>query len=195
VNPLPRLILASQSPRRLELLRQLGLEFDVCPARVEELHQDDFTATELSLLNAHRKARAVAKHYPDHLVLGADTLVSRGNRLYGKPASRPDAARMLAELAGQTHQVVTGVCLLHLRAGQESLFAETTHVTFRPLTPDQINAYLTAVNPLDKAGAYGIQERGWELLANLTGSFSNVVGLPIERLAAELERWRGTGPV
>jgi septum formation protein len=194
MKTLPPLILASQSPRRAELLRQLGVEFDVCHAQVVELHQEEFTATELCLLNAHRKARAVAKRYPDHLVLGADTLVSRGTRLYGKPANAADAARILTELAGQTHQVVTGVCLLHLRMARESLFAETTDVTFRPLTPEQIEAYMAAVNTLDKAGAYGIQERGWELVANLTGSFSNVVGLPVERLQAELERWGEDGP-
>jgi septum formation protein len=189
MSRLPSLILASQSPRRRELLGQLGIEFDVSPARVEELHHEEFTATELSLLNAHRKARAVAKQYPDCLVLGADTLVVLENRRYGKPANLGDASRMLAELAGHTHQVVTGVCLLHLRTRRESLFAETTNVTFRPLTPAQIAAYLDAVNPLDKAGAYGIQERGTDLVANLTGSFSNVVGLPLERLQAELELW------
>jgi septum formation protein len=182
------LILASASPRRQELLRQLQVEFEVWPAGVEELHQEQLTARELSLLNAYRKARAVAKKFPDHTVLGADTLVCLGPRLYGKPTGLPDAARMLRELGGQTHQVVTGVCLLRLRAHRETMFAETTEVTFRPLTKEQIDAYLLAVNPLDKAGAYAIQERGGELVADVSGSYSNVVGLPLERLRQELRR-------
>lgn len=189
MSKLPALILASASPRRRDLLQQMGVEHTVCVARVDEWRREELTAAELGMLNAHRKARAVAKHYPDRLVLGADTLVVLDGRLYGKPADLGDASRMLAELAGHTHQVVTGVCLLELRAGREALFAETTDVTFRSLTPAQIAAYLEAVNPLDKAGAYGIQERGTDLVANITGSFSNVVGLPLERLEAELERW------
>jgi len=190
------LILASASPRRQELLRRLRVEFEVWPAGVEELHQEQLTARELSLLNAYRKARAVAKQFPDHTVLGADTLVSLGPRLYGKPTDLPDAARMLRELGGNTHQVVTGVCLLHLRAHRETLFAETTEVTFRPLSPEQIEAYLLAVKPLDKAGAYAIQERGGDLIADVSGSYSNVIGLPLERLREELSRLgrRGSDP-
>jgi septum formation protein len=182
------LILAAASPRRQELLRQLRIPFEVWPAGVEELHQEQLTARELSLLNAYRKARAVAKKFPDHTVLGADTLVNLGSRLFGKPSGLSDAARMLRDLGGQTHQVVTGVCLLRLRAHDETLFAETTEVTFRPLTQAQIEAYLLAVNPLDKAGAYAIQERGGDLVANVSGSYSNVIGLPLERLREELDR-------
>jgi len=183
------LILASTSPRRLELLRQLPVTLEVWPAGVAELHHEQLTARELSQLNAYRKARAVAKRFPDHTVLGADTLVSLGSSLYGKPTDLADAARMLRELGGQTHQVVTGVCLLRLRTHQETLFAETTEVTFRPLTAGQIHAYLQAINPLDKAGAYAIQERGSDLVTDVRGSYSNVVGLPLERVREELDRW------
>ena len=180
------LILASASPRREELLRGLGIDFAVCPARVAEVHQEQLTARELSLLNAFRKARDVARQFPDQQVLGADTLVSLGPRLYGKPRDLGEAARMLRELAGRTHQVVTGVCLLHWRARRQRLFAEVTDVVFSPLTAGQIEAYLAAVNPLDKAGAYAIQERGSDLVAGIVGSYSNVVGLPLERLQEEL---------
>ncbi len=186
---LPRVVLASASPRRQELLRELGVPFVVAPAQTAELHHEQLTAGELCLINAHRKAMAVARRFPDALVLGADTLVTLGTTLFGKPADLADAARMLGQLAGQSHHVVTGVCLLHLRRHRERLFAETTTVTFRPLNPEQIRAYLTAINPLDKAGAYAIQEHGDDLVAGIVGSYSNVVGLPLERLRAELDTW------
>ena len=186
---MPPLILASASPRRAELLRGLGLKFTVITCPTEEVHHEDFTARELCLVNAYRKARAVAKRHPGALVLGADTLVYLGTTLYGKPANLADARRMLRELAGHTHQVVTGVCLLHVAKRRCRLFAETTRVTFRPLTRAEINAYLAAIEPLDKAGAYAIQDRGGEIVEHIHGSFSNVVGLPVERLKRELARW------
>lgn len=185
----PLVILASASPRRQDLLRELGVAFEVVPAAVEELHHEALTARELCLINACRKARRVAKRFPDHVVLGADTLVSLDTRLYGKPADLAEATRMLRELAGQTHRVVTGVCLLQLRRHRESLFAETTAVTFRPLSEEQVVDYLKVINPLDKAGAYAVQERGGDIISDLNGSYSNVVGLPLERLAVELRAW------
>ncbi len=186
---LPPLILASASPRRAELLRGLGLEFTVITSAAEEAHQDDFTARELCLVNAYRKARAVAKQHPQALVLGADTLVYLGTTLYGKPSDMADAERMLRELAGHQHQVVTGVCLLHLARHRCRLFAETTDVTFKPLTNAAIRAYLAAIQPLDKAGAYAIQDRGDEIVTRINGSFSNVVGLPVEHVKHELASW------
>jgi septum formation protein len=186
---LPAIILASASPRRQELLRQCGVSFEVFPAATPELHDESLTARELSQLNAHRKARAVAKRFPDRLVLGADTLVALGARLYGKPVDTADAFRMISELQGRTHQVVTAVCLLHLRGHREHLFAETTAVTFHPLDAVQISDYLARINPLDKAGAYAIQDHGDRLVAGIAGSYSNVVGLPVERV---LEVLRGS---
>jgi septum formation protein len=186
---LPPLILASASPRRAELLRGLGLEFTVITSAAKEAHHEDFTARELCLFNAYRKARAVAKQHPQALVLGADTLVYLGTTLYAKPSDMADARRMLRELAGHTHQVVTGVCLLQLGTHRCRLFAETTDVTFKPLTDAQITAYLAAIQPLDKAGAYAIQDRGDEIVKRINGSFSNVVGLPVERVRHELASW------
>lgn len=185
----PSLILASASPRRAELLRGLGLKFTVITSPTEEAHHEDFTARELCLVNAYRKARAVAKQHPQALVLGADTLVYLGTTLYGKPADMADARRMLRELASHTHQVVTGVCLLHLAKHRCRLFAETTNVTFKPLTEAAISAYLAAIQPLDKAGAYAIQDRGDDIVERINGSFSNVVGLPVERVKHELASW------
>jgi len=186
---LPPLILASVSPRRAELLRELGVEFVVVPSAAPEIHDDQITAREAALVNAYRKARAVAKQFPDALVLGADTLVYLGTELFGKPATRDTAADMLARLQGRTHEVVTAVCLLHLRRHRQKIFADTTSVTFRPLDAAQIRAYLDRVNPLDKAGAYAIQESGDLIVEEIYGSYSNVVGLPVEQLRSELAAW------
>jgi septum formation protein len=144
---------------------------------------------ELCQLNAHRKARAVAGKIPDALVLGADTLVFLDGEIMGKPRDLDDARRMLAQLQGRTHQVVTGVSLIHLRGHRERLFAVSTDVIFRPLTAAQIGNYLSRMNPLDKAGAYAIQEHGDMIVSEISGSRSNVVGLPVERVGAELAAW------
>jgi septum formation protein len=186
---LPPLILASASPRRAELLRQLQAEFQVVPSDAAEMFDDHLSPQELCQLNAHRKARAVAKKIPDALVLGADTLVFLEGEILGKPRDLPEARRMLARLQSQTHQVVTGVSLIHLRGHRERLFAVSTDVTFRTLTAGQINEYLSKMNPLDKAGAYAIQEHGDLIVSEISGSFSNVVGLPIERVGDELAEW------
>jgi septum formation protein len=186
---LPPLILASTSPRRAELLRQLPVKFRVVPSDATELWHEHLSPLELCQLNAHRKARAVAKKNPDAVVLGADTLVFLGNEILGKPRNLADARRMLMKLQGRTHQVVTGVSLIHLRAHREITFAVSTDVLFRPLTDATITDYLAAVNTLDKAGAYAIQQNGEWLVSEISGSFSNVVGLPLERLALELEAW------
>jgi septum formation protein len=187
---LPPLILASASPRRAELLRQSSLEFQVVPSDAAEILDEQLSPWELCQLNAHRKARAVAKKHPDALVLGADTLVFLDAEIMGKPINLADAKRMLSRLQGRTHQVVTGISLIHLRAHCERTFAASTDVTFRPLTAGQINAYLSRVSPLDKAGAYAIQEHGEMIVAEIFGSYSNVVGLPVEQLQAELEAWK-----
>jgi septum formation protein len=187
---LPPLILASASPRRAELLRQLALDFQIVPSAAAEILEDQLSPLELCQLNAHRKARAVAKINSDSLVLGADTLVFLDGEIMGKPADIADARRMLTRLQNQTHQVVTGVSLIHLRAHRESMFATSTDVTFRPLTAGQINDYIAKVNPLDKAGAYAIQEHGDMIIAGISGSLSNVIGLPLEQLKTEIYAWK-----
>jgi septum formation protein len=186
---LPPFILASTSPRRAELLSLLPVKFRVVASDAEEVAHEHLTPREVCQLNAHRKARAVAKKNPDTLVLGADTLVFLGGEIFGKPRNRADAERMLWRLQGRTHQVVTGVSLIHLRRHREMIFAVSTEVLFHPLTRAQIRNYLSKINPLDKAGAYAIQERGELIVAEIFGSFSNVVGLPIERLHEEFRRW------
>jgi septum formation protein len=186
---LPPLILASASPRREELLRQLNLEFQILPAHVEEIAHEHLSPFEICQLNAHRKARAIAKKNPDALVLGADTLVFLDGDIFGKPRDLADAEKMLLRLQGRTHQVVTGVCLMQLRAHRERIFAVSTDVTFLPFDAKQIRDYLSKINPLDKAGAYSIQEHGEKIVAEISGSYSNVVGLPLERVREELFAW------
>jgi septum formation protein len=185
----PALILASASPRRAELLRQLGVEFKVVASDVPELHHEQLTASEVAQINAYRKARSVAKKLPDSLVLAADTLVYLETQLYGKPSTLEEAYQMLEQLQGRTHQVVTAMCLLHLREHRQKISAERTAVTFRTLDAPVIRRYLNRVNPLDKAGAYAIQEEGDLIVESISGSYTNVVGLPIERLTEELKEW------
>ena len=183
-----QIILASASPRREQLLREMGLRFTVVqPAGVEEL-LGGAAPDVIAMQNAQCKARAVAGRHPDSVVIGADTIVVLDGKLFGKPRDREDAAQMLASLAGGQHEVVTGVCLLHRALDMELTFAETTRVWMRPLTHIQIAEYLGKINPLDKAGAYAIQEHGAGIVDRIEGSYHNVMGLPTERLAATLER-------
>ena len=185
----PPLILASASPRRAELLRLVRADFRIITSAALEVNYEHLSPLEICQLNAHRKARAVAKKYPDSLVLGADTLVFLDNEILGKPRTLTEARRMLARLQGRHHQVVTGVCLMHLRRHREKVFAVSTDVLFHPLTSRQIRDYLALINPLDKAGAYAIQERGELIVSEISGSYSNVVGLPVEKLREVLSAW------
>lgn len=185
----PPVLLASGSPRRAQLLREMELAFEVLTASVEESTAEHLSPRELCLLNAYHKARAVAKDHPDHLVLGADTVVCLGAKVFGKPASRAEAHDMLAALQGHTHRVLTGVCLLRWRTHEQRLFAESTEVTFHRLTELEIQKYLEQIDPLDKAGAYAIQECGDMIVARVEGSVSNVIGLPVERVLEELAAW------
>jgi len=164
----------------------LEVEFQVISSDPREIYDDQLSPRELCQLNAHRKARSVAKKNPDALVLGADTLVFLDRKVFGKPKNLEEATQMLLQLQGKTHQVVTGVSLIHQRTHSEKLFAVGTDVTFRPLGEDQIRNYLKKINPLDKAGAYAIQEHGDLIVSEISGSYSNVVGLPLERLRVEL---------
>lgn len=182
----PLLLLASASPRRAELLRQLGLRFRAVTAEVPEVSPGHLTPHEICLANAAAKARAVAHRHPAALVLGADTEVAIGTRVLGKPANRRQAALFLRLLAGHTHQVITGVCLCCTQLKFRRSFVETTHVTFQPLSDQQIRSYLRRVDPLDKAGAYAVQEGGHWVIESIMGSLTNVVGLPLEALRENL---------
>jgi septum formation protein len=186
---LPSLVLASVSPRRAALLGEMGVPFTVVRSHVPEIAPEHLSPFEIAQINAYRKAWATAKQQPDRLVLGADTIVTLGSDVFGKPINKEDAERMLVRLQGRTHLVITGVCLIHRRAHRERLFAVSTAVTFRRLHVGQIRRYLARIFPFDKAGSYAIQEEGDAIVKGISGSFTNVVGLPVERLKEELLRW------
>ena len=186
---LPPVILASASPRRAELLRKVVRNAEVMPTQTDESQPEHLSPAEACMLNAYHKARVLAKKCPDALVIGADTEVCLGRKVFGKPRDRRDAEQMLSELQGREHQVITGVCLIHLRRHRQRTFTVTTRVTFKPLGADEIADYLDKIDPLDKAGAYAIQEHGELVVAKTEGSYTNVVGLPVERLKVELNNF------
>lgn len=142
----------------------------------------------VAMQNAQRKARAIAGRHPHAMVIGADTIVVLDGKIFGKPRDREDARRMLGQLAGHRHEVITGVCLVHHSLDTELVFADTTRVWMHPLQPAQIAEYHTKMDPLDKAGAYAIQEHGDGIVERIEGSYNNVMGFPTERLQATLER-------
>ncbi|MCD6051398.1 MAG: maf [Verrucomicrobia bacterium] len=170
-------------------MQLLNVDFTVVVSKAEECEATHYTPHEICQLNAHRKARAVAKHHPDALVIGADTEVALDTQIFGKPENKKKAEEMLLRLQSKTHEVVTGVCILQLRNHQERLFTVSTRVKFHPLTLKEIKEYLERIDPLDKAGAYAIQEHGELLVESINGSLTNVVGLPVESLSEELGRW------
>ena len=182
--PLPPLLLASASPRRQELLSQAGVDFAVVVAEDAEPQRTlDEDCADFARRAAEAKALAVAAVHPGRLTLGADTIVVLDGEALGKPLDEADARRMLAGLSGRTHQVMTGIALALCCDGRSpELLSDVvvTDVTFRPLGDHEIAAYVATGEPLDKAGAYGIQGLGGALVAGYEGSYTNVVGLPLE---------------
>jgi len=177
---LPRIVLASASPRRKDLLQQEGYEVVIAVSGVEELEFSTEGPAFLALENARLKWRPVARQYPDLPVVAADTVVWLGGQFFGKPKDMLDARRMLAELSGKTHSVVTGV--VAGKKGKFTEFAETSLVTFRDLSEEEIRTYLNDIHPLDKAGAYAAQNDEGRIIQKIDGLLSNVIGLPVERL-------------
>ena len=170
-------VLASASPRRREQLQTAGVDFTVKVSDADEHIEPDTPPHAAVMSLARQKAHAVAKTCPDDLVIGADTVVVYDGAILGKTADAADAARMLRMLSGKTHAVYTGVCLVC--AEKEETFYEQTQVTFFPLTEQEIDAYVATGEPMDKAGAYGIQGRGCTLVQSICGDYFNVVGLPV----------------
>jgi septum formation protein len=178
------LVLASASPRRLELLKNAGWPVEVDVSGAQEIEDHSMSPDTLALENARLKWRAIALRRPQDFIVAADTVVWLGGRFYGKPADLQEARQMLVSLAGQTHEVVTGVVVGRLADYTE--FAEHSMVTFYDLNLESIDRYLESINPLDKAGGYAAQGDNGRLIANIEGSLSNVIGLPMERLAKVL---------
>lgn len=184
-----KVILASGSPRRKELLREMGVEFEVDVSDVDETA--DGRPEQMVAVLAERKARAVAQRRNSGLIVAADTLVALEDRALGKPADDAEAREMLHALSGRTHDVFTGVCVLDAGNGRMCLEAVRTGVRFRELTDAEIDAYVATGEPRDKAGAYAIQGGAGAFVEGYEGSRSNVIGLPVERLSEMLEQMGG----
>lgn len=181
------LVLASRSPRRHEILCLAGIPHIVRPADVEEENGAGADPEELVARHAGMKADAVSQEHPGSPVLGADTVVWLEGTVLGKPSCEEEAAEMLSALSGRTHTVFGGVCLVRESPRFRSEFVEATRVTFRELTPGEIRAYVSTGEPMDKAGAYGIQGYGSALVRRVEGCYFNVMGLPVARVAEELK--------
>ncbi|MGE4291594.1 MAG: nucleoside triphosphate pyrophosphatase [Desulfovibrio sp.] len=188
-DTLQPIVLASGSPRRRDFLASLGLDFRVEPSRAEEPaplpgESPDGYARRM----AEMKGRETAQRFPDAVIIAADTVVALEGTLLGKPGDDADALRMLRLLAGRTHQVVTGCCLL-LPGGRSTTFHACTDVRMRTASPEELRAYVATGEPADKAGAYAIQGIGSFLVEHVHGSYTNVVGLPLAKLVEVLKNW------
>ena len=194
-----KIILASASPRRRELLEQIGLEFEIRVSNVEEKSSATSPwqlVEELSAQKASAVLASLEQGDEDVLVIGADTVVAVGDSILGKPANKKEAVQMLSRLSGRTHQVYTGVTLLYrpVHSGaasevQAKTFHEVSKVHFYPLTGEEIAAYVATGEPLDKAGSYGVQGQFARYVKGIEGDYSNVVGLPVGRLYQEAKEW------
>ena len=184
-----RLILASASPRRQELLREAGIAFAVHAAHINEAQRADEPPLDYALRLAREKAQAIAQHYPQEYVLGADTIVVIEGEVLGKPVNAADAARMLRRLSGREHQVTTAVAVVS-PGGNTVVRSSTTKVFFREITDAEVEHYVAGGEPMDKAGAYAIQGGASRWTNRIVGEFSNVVGLPLS-LVTEILRTSG----
>ncbi len=183
-----RLILASASPRRYELLRQVDLDFDVIPSRIEENYVKGESPRSHVLRLAEAKALDVGNQYPDRWVIAADTIVYVDHSVLGKPKSREEVIKMLRRLSGKEHQVLTGFSVLHLEKSKRDRAAVRTTVKVKKLTQAEIDWYVETGEPFDKAGGYAIQGVGSFMIESIKGSYTNVVGLPLCELIQMLSR-------
>lgn len=184
----PRIILASGSPRRRELLTSLGLDFDVVVSAVEEQHSAGETVEEYVSRLAADKGNAVARQNPDAWVLAADTVVYLDRQILEKPADADDAKRMLRTIAGRRHTVYTGVALIHARSNYSDTSVVSTFVTVCGLDSDEIDWYVATGEPMDKAGSYAVQGIGAMFIDTIEGNYTNVVGLPLATVAEMFKR-------
>ena len=180
------ILLASQSPRRKELVNLLPWPFEICVKEVEEKIDASQPAWENVKSLALQKAQAVACNKPDDWVVGADTVVCYQDRILGKPKDEKEAYEMLMMLSGKTHKVYTGVAIVHQKKGCIITFYEATNVTMQELTDEEIKAYIATKEPLDKAGAYGIQGYGSKYIVGIEGDYFNVVGFPVHAVYTQL---------
>lgn len=183
-----RIILASGSPRRIELLNQFNIEFEVVPSKIEEVTRSYESPVQTVMALAFEKANDVANMYPDAVTIASDTIVYK-DVIFGKPNSRADAKAMLSALNGEGHDVYTGIAIVYKNMNISVVDYEKTRVTFNNLTEEQIEKYLDTNEPLDKAGAYGIQGIGALLVKKIEGDYFNVMGLPLSKLSQLLGKY------
>src|SRR6266496_6276043 len=186
---MPSFVLASGSPRRAALLSNAGFQFEIAPPRLAEKFDAALTIRELTQWNAIRKGMSVAQTRPDAVVLAADTLVALENEVICKPLDLDEATQMLRRLSGRTHEVCSAVLIYHQTSGTSAVFHDISRVRFHRLNRTMIKNYLAEVDPLDKAGAYAAQGTGAEIIAKVDGSFTNVVGLPMEKTIVALAKF------
>jgi len=187
--PKKRLILASNSPRRIGLLKSLGYHFDIIPHDIEECINGNVSPTELVQNLAFLKASDVARKVCNAIIISADTIVVHKKSILGKPKDINDAKRTLTILSDSEHDVISGVCVMELPSRKKMLRIEQTHIKMRTIKDEEIDRYILTGEPMDKAGAYAIQGEGREFIEKIDGSFSNVVGLPLELLQEMLNHF------
>ena len=178
-SPRIPVILASQSPRRIELLKTVIKNFRIVPSKIDEVCDINLSPEENAILLGRKKAAWVAKEHPHNLVIGADTMVVLENKIIGKPTDAENARQILRQLSGQEHKVITGVAVVHLKIFSA---VSISHVRIKALTQNEINSYVESGEPMDKAGAYAIQGEGSFLVESYSGSYSNIIGLPMDLL-------------
>ena len=183
-----RLILASGSPRRKELLEQVNLSFEIIASKVEETFDPNDSPEQIAMSLASQKAYDVYEHNQDSIVIGADTIVVFNNEILGKPKNEEEAFHTLKKLSGQTHHVITGVAIIS--SDKEKIFYEKTTVTFYELSDKEIYNYIESKEPMDKAGSYGIQQLGALFVQQIEGDYFSVVGLPIAKTMRELSMFQ-----
>lgn len=179
-----KIILASSSPRRKELLTTAGIEFEIHVKEVDETVPEGTPPEEAAKMTAAKKAAAVAEDFTDCVVIGADTIVVANGKILGKPKDKADAQSMLRMLSGDEHEVITGVCII--KNGKSETFAKISKVKFYDLTDEEISAYVATGEPMDKAGSYGIQGLGCRLVESIEGDYFNIVGLPVAEVCRKL---------
>ena len=180
------MILASQSPRRKELLSLITSDFEIIPAKGKEILPENISPENAVLLLAEQKADEIFAEHKNRVIIAADTVVAVDGKILGKPTDEADAFCMLKMLSGRIHSVFTGVCVI-FENGERKTFAEHTEVEFYPLSDEEIRAYIATGEPMDKAGAYGIQDYGALLVKRISGDYYNVMGLPVGRLSRVLK--------
>ena len=186
-----KIILASQSPRRAEILRMIGVNFKVDSSNINEKMNQKIEQNEIAMNISKAKAEKISQKYPNNIIIGADTIVVYNEKIFGKPKDKNESRKMLKALSGNCHKVITGVTIMNKKLGVLKTFSETTKVFVKKIPRNQIEFYVNNYNTLDKAGSYGIQEWFSVWIKKINGCYYNVMGLPVSKLhkhLAEIEK-------